>query len=523
MFEKLKSKKLSIPRVYILYGTIIIGSIFTILMFSYFDTDILWHYKIGELISATKTVSLNDTFSWQSGLEFVQHEWLYELFIYHYLNLFQIPGYYFCYVLLFVCLIYGGALSSKPENGLLYLLITSTAYLVTSKTVGLRPSEFSLFILLFIVNNFLKPKSYTSKEWLLYFITGMFLANFHGGTILTAAVLMLIPLLIGIIVDIHDAHFDLSIYKIANWKPFNTKEYIKLTHSDNMSTLKPILKSFLLDMALIIVFIIGTMFNPYGVLLWQTAFKGPHLESTALILEWKPANYSYLSAFVLVAMILSFGYAIHKHGFTKKNMQLIGLTCALTILGMTSRRCCILYLAFWFYYGYKHFEDLAFDFFGKIRCPKWRPGVIATGIFTLFVIWLCYDYTAPCFSFKEYANSYRSDKIISILSETSDAHILAGYTTGNYLLYNDIKCFIDSRQHPYTKEIGNGSLDTYLSSKNSLNHNIMHSFIEKYKFDYIYVTEDMDIRWYLTKQNDYTLIFDDVDANEQLWQRLVVE
>lgn len=520
MLQKLKSFKPAVPRIYLLYGSIIIGSVFSILMFFNFDTDILWHYKIGELITATKSVSLNDTFSWQTGLEFIQHEWLYEVFIYHYLNLFQMPGYFAGYVILFVCLTYGGALSSKPENGLLYLLITSTAYLVTSKTVGLRPSEFSLFILLFMVGRFLKQK-HDVREWLLFLIMGMFLANFHGGTILTAVILMLIPLLIGIIIDVRSSKLSLNIYKLSNRDAFKQDGSLRLTHFNNVSSLKHILKEGLYDMIPIMTFIIGTLFNPYGLMLWSTAFKGPHLESTAQILEWKPANYSYLSAFVLVAMILSFGYAVHKHGFTKKNMQLIGLTCALTILGMTSRRCCIMYLAFWFYYGYCYFEKLLFDFFGRLKCFKWRTGTLATAIFTVFAILLVYDYTVPCISFNEYANSHRSDDIMTVLSETPDVKVLAGYTTGNYLLYNDIKCFIDSRQHPYTKEMGNSSLDAYLDAKNSYDHDKMSAFINTYDFDYIWVTDDLDIRWYLLKQDDYVLILDDLDAGEQLWQHVI--
>lgn len=512
----MERQKKSIPKVYLLYAALAASAILSFLMFAHIDTDILWHYKLGEIIVNTKNVSLTDTFSWQQGLSFMKHEWLYEMFIYGLLKYTGTIGYYLINILLLTILFYGGAIYNKTQNSLLYLIMAVIGYTFTTKTVGLRPAEFSIFILIWMIAVYKKER--TKKDKFIFFIFGVFLANFHGGTILTAAVLMLLYFVLGLFMDFRDVVPDM----IFLWKNRKRTNDLSDSEKSSLSKVKDFINtegSIILQALLpIICFIAGTLLNPYGYHLWEVAFIGPFAETTSAIAEWQATSFSYVSGFFLLLMVLSFGYHMAKHGINKKDIQMFALICALGVLGMTSRRCCSLYLYFWLFFGYQATEELIFDILGKIPMFKWRTGVLASGLFTCFFLSIIYKTFDVPVDFADFIMKDKSSAIFEILKENPESRILHGYTSGNYLVFNDIKCFVDSRQHPFIKEMGNGSLDDLLYISKDNDHEKVYEFLEKYEFEYIYISEDFDIRWYLEKQDQYQLIYEDEITNEQLWQ-----
>ena len=64
---------------------ILIGTMFFILEKTRYlfvvDSDILWHIKTGEWILSNKKVPKVDVFSWHEGLNWMPHEWLYDVFL----------------------------------------------------------------------------------------------------------------------------------------------------------------------------------------------------------------------------------------------------------------------------------------------------------------------------------------------------------------------------------------------------------------------------------------------------------
>ena len=48
----------------------------------YADTDVMWHYKTGEYIVLNKGIPPGDVFSWHTGLNWMCHEWLYDVGLY---------------------------------------------------------------------------------------------------------------------------------------------------------------------------------------------------------------------------------------------------------------------------------------------------------------------------------------------------------------------------------------------------------------------------------------------------------
>lgn len=69
----------------IMWGLLIlIGTVFFILEKTRYlfviDSDILWHIKTGDWILANGYVPKVDVFSWHEGLNWIPHEWLYDVF-----------------------------------------------------------------------------------------------------------------------------------------------------------------------------------------------------------------------------------------------------------------------------------------------------------------------------------------------------------------------------------------------------------------------------------------------------------
>ena len=46
------------------------------------DGDVMWHFKTGEFIVNNGYVPKHDVFSWQEGLNWMCHEWLYDVILY---------------------------------------------------------------------------------------------------------------------------------------------------------------------------------------------------------------------------------------------------------------------------------------------------------------------------------------------------------------------------------------------------------------------------------------------------------
>ena len=100
-----------------------------------------------------------------------------------------------------------------------------------------------------------------------------------------------------------------------------------------------------------------------------------------------------------------------------------------------------------------------------------------------------------------------SDNMITYLQER-DAKLLNGYDTGNYLLWNDIKVFVDTRQHPYVKEFGElTAVDDMFDMSNTKNKRVMDAYFDKYDFDTVLSDKiSLDVDWYMQQRTDFKRI-----------------
>jgi hypothetical protein len=478
---------------------LLFSTLLTYQLFRNLDTDILWHLKIGEEIVKTKSVSTVDTFSWQEGLQWINYEWIYDIIIYIIVKLFDIKGFGILFIINSTLLYLYAASENKCYNKALYVITVVATTLAFPRNYGNRPSEFSIWIAILVIavhkKISIEDKKSEFKKDLLIAMISLFTANFHGGMIATILIMLIVVILAEQLVDVYNKEFKLE--------------------------------NLLNGLEELIVYIAAALINPAGIKMITNSFRLASVNSTKYIEEWTSADNNYKLTFIVLLTAISFGYKLIKSKYNKEVVVNIALMCALLMAGLRMQKAFLVYEYIWLIYGYTYLEDMIYEILRITKkksidnrdYKRWRvykPALVAI-LVTCTII--CYDEPE---SFEQYVNNTTSMEIIDKLKELPEGtRILSGYTEGNYLIYNDIKCFIDSRQQPYIKEFGkNSSLDDTIEARVSFSRETVKGFIDKYSFDYIWTSEGLNLDWYLETDERFEKIITDEDNQASLWKRI---
>lgn len=459
------------------------------------DSDSLWHYKLGEDIVRTMSISTDNPYTFLEGTEWVSHEWLYEVIFYLIIN----AGGFLAFCLMYaINKIFTYVLALKlngTKNYVVYTIVFIFVMFVLPMNSGNRPSEFSVYFILFMFYLYWNKSKY---KILWYIPLAVFIANFHGGFIIMMIAIDIILLLFDLIVDIYEHKFQ------------SKKYYGK-------------------QLLCLIVFVAACCINPSGPYMMSTIFKISGLSSTKYISEWQPLQCGYVDAVLLVFMLITFGYALHRHKFERKIVQLVACLSALLVLTLVSRKAGIIYTLVWLVFGFQYFYEFMSDILLKMKyrwckCdlqekPKCNRTPYVAFLMCIMMFWLLVlEYAnsmiaIPTGTFMDRMNASYSQKIMTELKDnyTDDTRILTGYNHGNIILANDMKCFVDSRQWCYAKELGNCTALDDLSYivYNKYDVDAIDMFFDKYDFDYVWVSQDLLIASYMDSRDDYELVVTD--------------
>lgn len=448
------------------------------------DTDFFWHYKLGEEIVKTHNVVLSNTLSFLTGTEWIPQEWLYEVVIYLLVSAGGMAAFCLIYAVnsIFQYLLAGRM--SKPSNYVLFSICVFIVLLGTPRNAGNRPAELSIYLFPAII--FLYKME--SKWKPLYFILlGIFTANFHGGCILVMTALYVLLFAANFIMDAYEQTYSGSKYYLDRIIDF-------------------------------ILFLAACCINPAGIRLLTTIPKISRLSSTAFISEWQSIQNSYGLCIVIVLICISFGYALYKKHFIREDVINILILAALLILGLCSGKAFMIFDIVWLCYGYKYLEDMLTDLFlGHILISKKTRLLFLFALLPAAIVF-SFQITKPIFQivqedFITYANSTTSEVVLSELKANynDSTRILSSYTDANYLILNDMKCFVDSRQWPYAKELGSCDAvdELFYISSNPLDYDAIDQFLGKYQFDYIWCANGLALDDYLKSCPEYELVIED--------------
>lgn len=511
--QKFLLKGFDILKHIIFFTLIFIGTARLIAVHGEFDFDNLWHIKMGEDIIKNGVIDCNNYYSWIEGTQWNQQEWLFDVLLYLSLSLFGLVGYYLFYTISQVILYTSGYLLNRKRlhYPLVYFVfiivyLYNTPILLMNRPAGLS----TLFTVLFMIL-FRQP---SWKTILLYFVSGLIIGNLHCGTVVPLLVLFLLQFVLNIITDVF----------ICNGR--ERKNYY----------------FYLYNFMSLGVFVIGVCINPRGVIQLFDMFTAIHLDTLRYISEWcqYPMGH-YMSALIPLFIVLSFGYSLCKRKWSRNMIVEIGTITAFLLASLVSVKSVNAYQYLFIVFGYKYVDEFLHSLIQyvynmkpkiasignkiiqicKIKITRWTILIpIVCGLFLVSVLYPYGVVKSYDSLLSEKQSKYITEDILNYLKENPNEHLLHGYITGNILMYNDIKVFVDTRQHPYAKEFGfSETMDNLIDIKISDSKSELDMFFDYYDFTEVLVNRELPLQIYLSQRDDFEVKLKDEEAGIYLWVR----
>jgi hypothetical protein len=452
------------------------------------DYDYLWHIKIGEQITNTGTITTNNTFTWLTNSEWNQQEWLFDVLLYNVVHIFNIYGFYIIHAVFSIILFYVSVRIVKPKNIVLFGGVYLLVHLLLYATPINRPSEYSTFC--FIIILYLYNKKIDFRNILFYFLIGVFLSNFHCGQAI-------------VLLGFMCAQFGLDFISALLYKD---KEVISIRYIGYR-------------ICSILLFSIGLLVNPLGYTPIISMLKAI-LADNSYISEWQPFQSSFVpqiigTLFLIIVLFCS------KRKYSRKDFINIGLLCILFVLTFKAIKSSTLLVYCYPILGYTYIEQLfdkaPLEYNKRAIHHKWWIIISTSILSTIFcLLSFVYSYSTMDKYVLNTSSEYISSDIVEYLKNNKPSRLLNGYAVGNILLWNDIKVFQDTRQHPYIKEMGyEDSVHIFMQMRKDKDGAIIDHYFKKYDFDAIVTNQELDVTWWLKQRPDYVRIID--GENCDLW------
>ncbi|MBQ2640358.1 MAG: hypothetical protein IJF92_06345 [Bacilli bacterium] len=460
--ETIKNNKLTI-----LFILFIISICLLLTTYSFDGYDYFWHIKAGEYMVKSKQIITKDIFSWiVNGKYWMSHEWLFEIIIYSFKIVF---GSMHKYIFIFINSIILSMLFFIPNKkeylkNITFSILWISIMMIFIIFMQVRPHVISyifiattIYVLYDLYNN-----EDSKKIYILPFISVLW-ANIHGG----CSNLIYIFCTIFIICGLCKFNGSKIEYKRINKKQL--KKYIIVC----------------------ILSILAIMINPHGIKMILYPYTNM-MDTTMLntISEWRPTNLSspsHIVYFFIVVLIVII------YLFSKKKIRFIDLILlSISIfLGFKSIR-------FWPYI----YIISTYNIFYYIKERKLDKG---TNIcLVILIIIILYVVSSNLNQVTKGINKGIVDnKAISYLKKEKPKRLYNYYDYGGYLVYKDIKVFVDGRADLYSKYNYKDYYDISVLNKN------YNKLIKKYKFDYFIIPKSIGLNTYLYENSNYKLEYTD--------------
>ncbi len=469
------------------------------------QNDTFYTIKIGNLIMQNG-IDMKDHFSWISNLPYTYPHWLYDVFISILYNFKGFPALYISNIFFYSIigfLIY--FISKQRTNNYLFsfvLTIIIIGFLTPFVTTRAQMISFIIFILeKYFLDKFLQDGKL--KDALVIILLSILLINVHLATWIFFYVLFLPP--------IAGHYLSLLLKKIRkNEKDFSIG-LITFKTNKNVHKLFIIIACCLLTGFLTP---LGT--TPYTYIFNQ--FTGHTLSHIGEYQNITINNcFSFFQLlFVLLILLL----------FTKEKIEVsdLFLLLGLILMSLTAIRSYAYLLIIGFFVVSNYIgncnKKINANILKKMDCLFHKPLELLT-IFLCFAGFgtglLLYKYNSYDY-IDEKAYPVEATKYIKEKLNTDEIKLFNEYSFGSYLIYNDVKVFIDSRSDLYTKpfnKIPRDIFDDYTKIIKDLDY---HEPFDYYGITHILLYTDSNIKKVLDEDHNYKAIYE--DDNFVLYERL---
>lgn len=453
-----------------------------------FQNDTLFDISLGDKY-INEGLSTIDDYSIHENLEYTPQHFAVNIITYLIYNFSGFFGLYIWCIILTCILAFLFYVVNKlfVKNKLISYLFVLAELALMIPFISIRAQMYSyIFFLLelIFIEKFLRNKQY--KYLIPLSILPLFIINFHAGTIYFYFIIIFVYLL--------------NYIKIKTSKIEYNKEYV--TNLKYLSI--PIICGILL-----------TFVNPFGynqILYCVKTLSNSFINS--YISEFQPMTIKnsvgllfYSSLFIIFLSLI----------FTKNKIKLerILLLLGTTFMSLISLRHFSLFIIFTIP-CLEYIEELAINFKDLLYNGVTKKGIKVLRI-TIIAMYLM---IAICFSARYYLRNnisgylpksvYPIDSVNYIKENTGNSsRIFNGYTYGSLLMFNDIKCFIDSRCDLYTKEYNKDCTvaEDYINAINCTGN--YEEILSKYNIEYLLISKNSALAKNIFNNSKYEKLFED--------------
>lgn len=481
---------------------VLIGTVFFILEKTRFvqliDLDILWHIKTGDWILKNGYVPNVDVFSWHKGLNWIPHEWLYDVFLSVIYGSFGLQGIeILATTLLFARVafvtIYNVIIKKEDIQGYSIFVVCMLIIMGYTWAVG-RPLELTAIIMLINLLIFVKKRKKITY-YLTLGITGFLISNLHGGAIWT----VFAPIIVLLLVDL--AYL---------WK--DRKQESKDEHKEALFT----------KLKAIGIGIIAGLINPHGIQVYNYCIKmlfTSASQATNTIAEWQPITFiSTIACLLFLVIFVSFAFDKKIYQLDKESISKLLIIC---FWGVGMLRYCRLTPIFTFtvlLWGYEFVKNFIIYIVNSFSLNKIFNilKIVTTICGVIFIIltmimggkWFNYYFKHDEETLMRAQFPY---KCIEYLKENNiKDKIYNDNVWGNWMLFNDIPTFIDGRCDPFVKEFSPGN-NQFVEVANTNTLDAYLYIFDKYDIQYVFLQNNKDVRILLESTEQWeTVVIEDM-------------
>lgn len=499
-----------------------------------FQNDTFYSVPIGNEILNNGIFHI-DKFSQHDGLLYETPHWLFDVLvaIFHRIN--GLDGIYAMCIIFTIT--FGVAfyliLNKNNKNEIVSLVMTLiTLFLLRGNFVArAQLISYTLFILeYYFINQLIETKKI--RYSMLLVVIAILIANIH---------LAMVPMFLAFFLPYIAEHFliQLSVPKMmeksmkraekriekikatTNEKKLIEIEEKKIKYADNYFKNRKKTESYkvvskdrndinIIYITLAICFI-SFVINPFNILPYTYTIKSMIGLSTKMIVEHMPPTIIYSMGFIVTSIII-----ITVLMFTKMKIKMAD---AFYLLGLAMYAVCAYKgIPLYIFMGMMIITPLITDYLrlysepiDKINEKIYSSGFYILTLFILIGIISDINYSEvkntefiPKETYPVEAVSYIKEKL-----EMEELKIFNEYDYGSYLMYNDIKPFIDSRADLYCKEFNQDCKviqDYYDVYSGKINFKELQ---DKYSFTHFLVPNRENLSKYYLENNEYELIYED--------------
>lgn len=405
------------------------------------QSDTAWHIKVGEWICNNKSLPTEDSFSIHENLNFIAHEWLFDVVSYKIDSLCGTTGIIvFGITTVFIAMFYICIRSNHLYiSSCIFFLMTVFNFYKPIMTI---PDTLACLIFIMLAINLIDERRTIKKKVIINIILSLFLVNWHGG-MMTASLIQ-------------------GLYILGT---------MSFLHKENIRDY-----GILLFSSIICCFV-----NPYTIKI-ITYIAMINTTASSYITDWIPYSFPTLASIFIILGLIILTIIGYQKVQNKKVIELF-LLFFYGVMLFRYTRSVNMFSYMLVFISSKYIYELKLI---KYEMILKTLNITSRIIFVCISIFIIIAVSRNTSSIPRDFSDYIEEKYISeeMREKMKTATVFNTLDLSGFMIYEDIPVFIDGRIDPYTPEYNNP--DIFMEFEYAINSSdYMNLLVKKYNIEYL--------------------------------------